>query len=212
MKSINKAIAAILGIFLVISSCTPEMVNPELYGSVNGVVINSENNSGLIGVSIETTPATEAILTDNNGNFKLTKIPTGTYQIRASRPNFKSKSVSITVRENANTTAKLLIEPDNEDDSVANNLETQITSWQQTGQPDSSFVDVEYRVMNTSSSETISEYEIYFDIYTNNAMYYYEVTNKELGNGEQNIGSFEKYVRDSSVDSIVVSGVWVMEN
>ena len=212
MKSINKAIAAILGIFLVISSCTPEMVNPELYGSVNGVVINSETNSGLIGVSIETTPATEAILTDNNGNFELNKIPTGTYQIRASRPDFKSKTVSITVRENATANAKLLVEPDNEDDSAAANLETQITFWQQTGQTDSSFVNVEYRVTNTSSSETISEFELYFDIYTNKAMYYYEVTNNELGSGEQDIGSFEKYVRDSAVDSIVVSGFWIKEN
>jgi hypothetical protein len=212
MKSILESAAAVMGMLLMLTSCTPEITNPELYGSVNGVVINSETNSGLIGVSIETTPATEAILTDNNGNFKLNKIPTGTYQIRASRPNFKSKSVSITVRENATTTAKLLIEPDSEDDSAATNLETQITSWKQTGQSDSSFVDVEYRVINTSSSKTINEYEIYFDIYTNNAMYYYEVTENEIGSGEQNIGSFEKFVRDSAVDSIVVSGVWVMDN
>ena len=212
MKSILESAAAVVGMLLMLTSCTPEMVEPELYGSVNGVVINSETNSGLIGVSIETTPATEAILTDNNGNFELNKIPTGTYQIRASRPDFKSKTVSITVRENATANAKLLVEPDNEDDSAAANLETQITFWQQTGQTDSSFVNVEYRVTNTSSSETISEFELYFDIYTNKAMYYYEVTNNELGSGEQDIGSFEKYVRDSAVDSIVVSGFWIKEN
>ena len=212
MKTIKISAAAVIGFFLLLTSCTPEMVDPELYGNVEGVVINSENNSGLNGVSIETTPATEAILTDNNGTFKLNRIPTGSYQIRASRPDFKSKTVSITVRENSTTTAKLLVEPDDEEESSSKNLSAQITSWRQTGQADSAYVDVEYRVKNISSSETISEFEVYFDIYTDKAMYYYEITNNELGSGEQNIGSFEKFVRDSSVDSVIISGVWIKEN
>lgn len=206
-----KTIVALIAAFSFLTGCTPEMIEPELYGSIEGVVINSTDNTGLSDTSIETTPATEAILTDNKGNFQLNNVPTGSYQIRASRPDFKSKTVSITVRENRTTSAKLLIEPDEEEESSAQNLQAQITSWRQTGQTDSSHVDVEYRITNTSGTKAISSFEVYFDIYTDKDTFYYEIANSELESGEQNIGSFKKFVRNSSVDSVIISGVWVKE-
>jgi len=187
--------------------CTKDVVDPQFFGNIDGTVLNSSDNSGIDGVSIETAPATEALLTGNNGSFQLKNIPAGTYQIKASKPDYKSKSVSIEVRENKTATAKILLEPI--DEATTQNLQARVTSWFQTGPADSSYVDIEYQVGNNSSSNTIDEFEVYFDIHTNQQTLYYEVRDSTLAPGEQNIGSFKKFVHNSQVDSVTVSGLWV---
>ena len=56
--------------------CAKETVDPELYGSIEGRVQTS-SGEGLSSVSITTTPGTDAILTDANGQFTISDIPTG---------------------------------------------------------------------------------------------------------------------------------------
>lgn len=194
---------------LLIGGCTKDLVEPEFYGNIEGTVLYSSNNSGISGVSIETSPATEVILTNGDGFFQLKNIPAGTYQIKTFKPKFKSKSVSIEVRENKTATAKILLE--SEDKATAENLEARVTSWIETGPADSTTVEIEYQVGNNSSNSTIGVFEVYFDIDTNQQTLYYELRDSTLAPGEQNIGSFKKFIHDSEVSSVSVSGVWVRE-
>ena len=195
-----------------LAGCAKETVEPEFFGSIEGSVINSETENGVSNVSIETTPATEAILTNADGSFQITDIPTGSYLIRASKPGFNSKSVNVQVREDRSSSARILLEPSEEEEGSASEfLNAEVTAWFQTGQSDSSYVEVEYKVSNTSNSTSISEYEVYFDIYTSGETFLFEVNDTELEPDENNIGTFEKFVRNTTVDSVVVSGIFTQE-
>jgi len=192
-----------------LAACSQEIVEPETFGSIDGYAINSETNSGIKNASISTAPATEALLTDNKGHFEIKKIPTGAYSINVSKPNVGSNTVNITVRENITTTAKILIEPSKNQSASNDSLEAQVTSWFQTGQSDSSFVEVEYDVKNLSTTTQIKGYDIYFDILSDKGKLLYEVQDSLLRPGERNPGSFRKYVRDATVNSVEVSGTYV---
>lgn len=193
-------------------SCTTEVVEPELFGSIEGMVISSENNNALQGVSIETAPATEVILTDEQGSFYFEDIATGSYQIKASKPGYKAKSVTVMVKEDRTSSAKILLEPEDEDvDSTENYLDAKITAWRQIGEQDSSTVEVEYWVKNTSETISISEYEVYFDIHTDQRLFNYEITETQLDPEEQSYSSFQKYIEDAVVDSVTIAGTWMKQ-
>lgn len=172
--------------------------------------MNAESGDRISGVSVETTPATEAVATSGNGEFRLNNIPTGSYQVKASKPGYSSKSVMIMVNESRTTNATIQLIPLDENPK-SRFIDAGVTAWEQTGRTDSSFVNVEYHINNISESETIEELEVYFDIHTDRETYLFEVNNTEMGAGEQNIGNFKKYMSDRVVDSVTVSGVWVKE-
>ncbi len=90
-------------------------------------------------------------------------------------------------------------------------LEADVTSWFQTGPADSSDVEIEYKITNTSSTESVDRFEVYFDIHTNHETFYYEISNEKLEPNEQNFGEFKKFIRDSKVDSVTVSGIWMKD-
>ncbi|MDZ7691749.1 MAG: carboxypeptidase-like regulatory domain-containing protein [Balneolaceae bacterium] len=194
----------------VLLGCAPDIVEPELQGSIQGTVIHAETGERIHSVNIETTPATEAVVTSGNGEFRFVNISTGSYQVRASKQGFQTKSAMVMVKESRTSTATIQLLP-REDAAKSKFIKAGVTAWEQIGRPDSSFVNVEYRVNNISESKSIGEFEVYFNIYTDRETYLFEVNNTELDAGEQNIGSFEKYVRDRSVDSVTISGVWIKE-
>ncbi|HET6528289.1 MAG TPA: carboxypeptidase-like regulatory domain-containing protein [Balneolaceae bacterium] len=207
----KNALMYILGAcLLAFSGCSQEIIEPEHYGSIEGTVINSLTNNGIQSVSIETSPATEVVLTGNKGQFKLTEVPTGKYVIKANKPEFGLKSVNVLVREGEVSSAKIVLEADGQNSSAS--LKADVTSWYQTGASDSSFVEIEYRVHNTSSSTMLKHFEVYFDIHNNRETLFYEVADTALNAGETDFGSFRKFVRDVTVDSVVVSGTWVKES
>ncbi len=210
MKTIIKT-AAMLCMSILLSSCATEIVDTELFGNIDGSVMHSETQQTIQGVSIETTPATEVMLTDGSGKFKLTSVPTGSYQIRVSKSGYKKEVVTIMVRENRTTSARIVIEPNDEESTANEMVEATVTSWYQTGPADSSDVDIEYKVSNTSSKDPIGQFEVYFDIYTDKNTYYYEITSEKLDPQEQNFGEFKKFIRDATVDSVAVSGIWIKE-
>lgn len=203
----STAFIILMSLFFV-SACSKEVLEPETFGHIHGVVVDAQTNNGIGNVSIETTPATQAIVTDDNGSFELNDIATGTYLVKASRATYVSKSVNILVRDDEVTSATILL-GGGEDTSGL--MEAEVTSWYQSDGTDSSYVDVEFRVQNISNSTTFKRYEVYFDIYNNQETLYFEVADTSLNAGEFNIGQFRKDVRDSVVDSVVVSGTWISE-
>jgi hypothetical protein len=192
-------------------SCTTEIVDPEVYGSIEGMVIKSTDDTPMSGVNIETSPATEVLLTDEAGAFSLPDVPTGSYHIKASKPGYKSKSVTVMVREDRTVTAKIILEPDEDSSNQFDYFESEILSWQTVGASDSVTVEIDYRTANTSEATVISEYEIYFDIYTTQKVVNVEVNGTQLDAGEQNYEQVRKYVGDTAIDSVTISGTWVKE-
>ncbi len=103
-----------------LSSCKEDTIQPELYGSISGVVMDQDAASAIEGASITTSPPTSAILTGKDGKFSIQDIPVGNYTITAQKNGYKKSSVSVSVRENAVTQATIFLEVDNGTNTAPN--------------------------------------------------------------------------------------------
>lgn len=187
-------------------SCSKETVEPNFTGSIEGNVQNSSTGAPIASASISTNPGTDAILTGPEGQFTINDIPTGNYTVQAVKDGFESKTVRISVKEDRTASAQILLL--NSDESSSNNISAAITNVFNTERNDSSFVEVDYMVKNTSGSSTINNYEVYFKIHTSGASFFQEIMGDTLGSREQTIGSFAKYIRQENADSVTISGVY----
>lgn len=192
---------------LIFLGCSKETVAPELFGSVDGSVINSETNEGIANVNITTTPATNSILTENDGSFQLEDVPTGNYTITANKPGLDTETVSVNVRENRTASAVIYLNSE----SGTDNLQATVIGWQEVVEGDSTFAEVDYEVENTSSDQAINEYEIYFTIVTSGNNFSQEERDTTLAPNEKDIGEFRKYIVDNTIDSVIVSGSWTSD-
>ena len=196
----------------VLLGCSKETITPETFGDINGQVLNSETEEGIAGVNITTSPATNSILTNQDGNFSLNEVTTGNYNVTASKSNFESATVSVNVRQGKTATAQIFLDP--EDGSGEQSLTAEVTAWNERRVnndnmgDDSTFADVEYEVSNNSDDVDINEYEVYFDIYTSGNTFSKEEADTALAAGEKNIAEFSKYVQSTTIDSVVVSGTY----
>lgn len=210
--NIKYSIVAVLCI-VALWGCSKETITPETFGNIDGQVLNSETEEGIGGVNITTSPATNSIATNQDGSFSLNEVTTGNYNITASKSGYESATVSVNVRESKSATAQIFLDPEN--GSGEQSLTAEVTAWNQrtvdedTTDSDSTFADVEYQVTNKSDDIEIDEYEVYFDIYTSGETYSREEADTALAAGESNIGEFSKYVHQTTIDSVVVSGTFV---
>jgi len=204
---INKSLLFVVCVSLLVG-CSKETISPETFGNIEGKILDSENSDGIPSVNITTTPATNSILTDNNGSFVISEVPTGTYTINADKKGYESNSVSVKVSENKTASAQMYLDED-ADNNSSENLSAEVTSWNDRVEGDTTFVEVEYKVKNNGEDAKINEYEIYFEVLTNGgSAFYHEVRDTSLAAGEQNIGSFEKYIRQNQTDTVLVSDTY----
>ena len=98
-----------LGVFF---ACNENTVDPVFYGSLQGAVMYKSSGLPASGVEITTTPATSAVVTDSEGNFNLTDIPTGEYSVAAKIDGYKNATVKVMVTRDNTATIDLQIEAD----------------------------------------------------------------------------------------------------
>lgn len=179
------------------------MITPETFGDIDGQVYDSETDEGIASVNITTTPATNSIITNQDGTFNLTKVPTGQVSVTANKTGYESNTINVNVREGKTATAQIYL--DSEGANGQQYLEAEVKAWNETTRNDSTFAEVEYEVRNTSDNSDIKKYEVYFDIYTTGNTFSREEADSALAAGERNIGEFKKYIRQTSLDSVVVN-------
>ncbi len=120
---------------VLLSSCKEDTVQPELYGSISGIVMDQSTSAVIEGAGITTSPPTSAILTASNGKFTIDNIPVGNYTITAQKNGYKKASVSISVRENTATQATIFLEVDNGTNTAPNTPSNPVPSNSATDQP-----------------------------------------------------------------------------
>jgi TolB protein len=120
---------------VLLSSCKEDTVQPELYGSISGIVMDQSTSAVIEGAGITTSPPTSAILTASNGKFTIDNIPVGNYTITAQKNGYKKASVSISVRENTTTQATIFLEVDNGTNVAPNTPSNPIPSNAAADQP-----------------------------------------------------------------------------
>ena len=193
----------------VLFGCSKETVTPETLGNIDGQVLDGETEEGIASVNITTSPATNSIITDGNGSFTLRDVPTGQYSVTAKKSGYESATVNVNVRQGETATAQIFL--DTEGSNAQRYLEAEVTAWNETTSNDSTFAEVEYEVRNTSDNTDIKEYEVYFDIYTTGNTFSREEADTALSAGERNIGDFRKYVRQTTIDSVVVTDTYTSD-
>ncbi len=112
----KKLLLILFPILLFVLTCDETPTEPEiLSGNINGHVTDSSNNQPIVGATITTNPVTSSVNTDGTGSYNLPDIDPGEYVITASKSAYITKSVTVVVTANQNTTADIqmdLIQPE----------------------------------------------------------------------------------------------------
>ncbi|WP_299826379.1 carboxypeptidase regulatory-like domain-containing protein [uncultured Pontibacter sp.] len=88
-----------IALFIGLASCNEDTIEPKGEGLIEGVVISAETGVAIPAASITTTPATSAIVTDENGRFKITAVPWGDYTVSAKKNGYGAETVAVAVKE-----------------------------------------------------------------------------------------------------------------
>jgi len=90
----------------------PKSQGQEKLGKISGQIINKENSQALLGASIAVQGTALGAIADLDGNFRINKIPVGTYSLMATSVGFAPVIISeIAVTEGAVTTVNFIMEP-----------------------------------------------------------------------------------------------------
>src|SRR5699024_1893973 len=118
--------------FLLGSGCAKETVDPNLTGSIKGVVQNSSTGKPVMNASATTSPGTDALLTDQEGQFLFEDIATGDYTVKVEKDSFTTETVRLSVKENRVTPAQILLKKNDEEVSPNSNIRTEVTYFENT--------------------------------------------------------------------------------
>ena len=101
----------IISLFCLITliSCESEKLDILNYGTINGIVLDAETYLPVPGVLVTTTPASEVVLSDENGKFTILKVLEGDVAVNIKRKDYLSNSLSVAIYDNQNTQMNFLI-------------------------------------------------------------------------------------------------------
>lgn len=140
------------------TACNEDTIEPNGEGVLSGQVLDSDTNKPLAGISISTSPATTALITDANGMFTISDITEGDYAITAKKSGFKTESVTVAVRNAKETKVTILLSESNEGDNVPG-LPTE-PSPENNASDISNSVTLKWKAPKASSKDTLT-----FDVY-----------------------------------------------
>ena len=90
-------------ILLLFYGCEEVKIDVDTFGVITGRVLDGEDYSPIAGVQIVTNPPSSSYLSDDFGDFKIEKVPTGEVAITAKKKDFLSSTISVAVYENDTT-------------------------------------------------------------------------------------------------------------
>ena len=196
----------LLAAVFLLGGCKDGLVEPERFGSIQGRVLDFDSFAPISGALVTTSPATDAVLTGEDGSFSIETALVGAYTITARRSGYSPNTTTISIREGQVGRADVLLEVGDDDEPLPGELTAQVLNF--TNEPftsDSSFVSVEYRATNGGET-TITDYDIYFRIETDRGLFYQQVTGTSLGPGRSTFGTFRKAILGATATAVVVEG------
>lgn len=192
--SINPGLllALFFGLFLV--SCE-DTIDIQEYGIISGSVHDALTGAPIAGVSISTNPASNIVLSDEEGNFSITQVPAGDITLSAKKLYYKTYSVSINVQpESVKETAILLeqsdsyqlpsgnlINPEPADGSMGTGL-TDTIRWQLSTVCEEDSITYNFRLYEAPETNAITEFFAMSDTFAlvtdlkYNHTYYWQVS------------------------------------
>src|SRR5690625_1291741 len=204
------AFALFAGLLIVsASACEDAMVDMDTFSSIRGVVLDDTTGAAVAGASVTTTPATEAILTNNSGEFRIDDIPTGDYAIIVRKYGYERRTVNVAVRENRTTQATITLSPPVKQEELRAESSVSITHWRNTLSTDSTVVtvNVEYIIANNGSTP-IPSYSILFKIESPRGVFSHQEEGTNLEVGQTRLGKFSVDIPEEEATRVVAEPPW----
>lgn len=185
------------------------MVDMDTFSSIRGVVLDDTTGAAIAGASVTTTPATEAILTNSSGEFRIDDIPTGDYAIIVRKYGYERRTVNVAVRENRITQATITLSPPTKQEELRTESSVSITNWWNTFNSDSTMVtvNVEYRIANNGSIP-IPSYSILFEIESPRGVFSHQEEGTNLEVGQTRPGKFSVEIPGEEATRVVAATPW----
>ncbi|MBB6612487.1 carboxypeptidase-like regulatory domain-containing protein [Pontibacter sp. Tf4] len=95
------------------AACNEDTIAPTGEGSISGVVLNAETSQPMIGAAITTNPASTAVVTDDEGRFRLVGVSGGNYMVTAKKAGYKNETVSVAVKNDVQTDVVIMMTAEN---------------------------------------------------------------------------------------------------
>lgn len=113
MKNISKIIA-LLFFFIMLSSCSEDLVEKVQVGTLKGIVIKKGTNQPIKNAKVFTTPSTETVFTKDDGSFIIENIPLGDYSVRAELTGYLTTFQGVNFK-NTNQVVSIVFEMSDDD-------------------------------------------------------------------------------------------------
>lgn len=97
----------LLAASLLFAACEEDTIEPDLFGSLTGTVIDDATGLPVPNASVTTNPASTTLSTDVAGKFDVGEIKTGTYAVRAEKTGYALAVESVLVSEDQATTVEI---------------------------------------------------------------------------------------------------------
>ena len=97
------------------AGCEDEKVDADHFGSLSGIIVDSETYLPLSGVLVATNPASSSLITTESGTFTFAKVPKGEISVIARKKDYLSSTVVISVYDNENTEMNMTLQQDDND-------------------------------------------------------------------------------------------------
>jgi len=114
----------LISALMLVFGCADTVYEPVSNGAISGTVKDANTGELLSGTSITTNPATDAIVSDDQGNYFLKNVPEGEYLISASKSGYNKGSVQVTVTTDDTTQAIILLSESSTSENRAPNVPT----------------------------------------------------------------------------------------
>ncbi len=211
---LRRRLAAIL-LLCALTGCKDGTLLPDQFGTIQGTVVDFTTGAPIAGAGITTTPATDATVTNSNGNFTIPDALVGSYTISANRTGYSPNTASVAVRDARTAQATVFLKPStdpNTGGTPAMEITAEVTNFFNrrisTSRGDSTVVVVDYRVRNTGTA-VVPSYQVVFRIVTPAGDFFQDVTRTTLAVGQSAVGRVEKDTGGALASSVLVDEFFI---
>jgi len=147
-------------LFLMLSYGCEEKIEQDQFGYISGVVYSDSANVPLENVAITTSPASNAVLSEENGGFFLNNVPTGEVAVKAEKNGFTIKNASVNVTANDTAQVVILLTANNNSGNGSENFDGVLSNPDPQDNANNVAVDTSLRWSYTGDENNIT-----FDVY-----------------------------------------------
>ena len=204
---------------VVFTSCEEDTIEPEEFGVITGMVTDFETNTPLENARITTSPISEIVFSDVNGEFTLNNVPTGNISVEARLDGYETnvEPVFVVQEEVSNVVFQMvddnfnnqppstpnLISPENGATDVSRFIDL---VWNSSVDPDDDPIEYEltYFAEGSADFEVISgltDTTFTLEFLEYNTRYYWQVAAMDDINEEKSVSDLFSFLTESFPDN-----------